>query len=383
MSIPVLPSQTSAHPPEAPATLPDAAAQPRGRIAVLDGIRLLAALMVVSYHYMAIGGGWKASVTKLFPTAYLPAAYGWLGVELFFLISGFVICMSCWGKPVSEFFVSRVVRLYPAYWLAIIATTAVVMLVPGGQQPRSWPEILTNFTMLQQLLNSGDVDAVYWTLATELHFYLLVAVVAWRGLTYRKIVIFCCVWVLASAAMVKSDDGPIKQMVMPDMSWYFIAGMAFYLIYRYKSNLLLIGIIATCFLASQRFAILEMARVRKNSGLNLPDWPVWVILTACFALMALVATGKLSWIKWRWLPIAGAITYPLYLIHEYIGWEIFRKLEGHYPTAAILGGTVALMLVLAYLIHVLVERPVSAWLKPRLRAAMEQARSASQTLARR
>uniref|UniRef100_A0AAU2VA93 Integral membrane protein n=1 Tax=Streptomyces sp. NBC_00003 TaxID=2903608 RepID=A0AAU2VA93_9ACTN len=35
---------------------------------------------------------------------------------IFFLISGFVICMSCWGKPLGDFFVSRVVRLYPAYW---------------------------------------------------------------------------------------------------------------------------------------------------------------------------------------------------------------------------------------------------------------------------
>ncbi|GAA2151180.1 acyltransferase [Kitasatospora kazusensis] len=349
---------------------------------MLDGIRLLAALMVVSYHYMAIGGGWTSSVTKLFPRGHLPASYGWLGVELFFVISGFVICMSCWGKPVGEFFVSRVTRLYPAYWVGIIATTAVVILVPGGLTPRSWPEILTNFTMLQQPLNSRDVDAVYWTLAAELHFYLLMAVVAWRGLTYRKIVVFCFGWAIASAALIKWDDGPLKQMVMPAYSWYFIAGMAFYLMYRYRPNLLLTGIVATCFLAAQRFALIQLGREEHSMGRNVPEWPVTVILAVCFGLMALVATGRLSWIKWRWLPVAGAITYPLYLLHEYIGWEIFRNLQGHYPVYAVLGGTVLLMLLVSYLVHVLVERPLSAWMRPRLRAAVEQARTASRQVVR-
>ncbi|MFI9105309.1 acyltransferase family protein [Streptomyces fildesensis] len=356
-----------------PAPLPE----PRGRIAVLDGIRLLAALMVVSYHYLAIGGGWSEPAKALFPHGFQPAAYGWLGVELFFLISGFVICMSCWGKPVGEFFVSRVTRLYPAYWFAIFATTVVVALVPGGLTAKTLPEILTNLTMLQSPLNSPDVDAVYWTLAVELHFYLLMAVVAWRGLTYRKVVVFCCVWAVASVALVKWDDGPLKQMVMPDLSWYFIAGMAFYLVYRYRPNLLLIGIICLCFLVSQRFAVIQLGREERSMGVNVPDWPVTVILAAFFGLMALVATGKLSWIGWRWLPVAGAMTYPLYLLHEYIGWEIFRELEGRFSPAVTVGGTLALMLLCSYLVHLFVERPISAWLKPRMRKSLDQVRTAS------
>lgn len=115
----------------------------------------------------------------MFPTAFPFAAYGWLGVELFFLISGFVICMSCWGRSVGDFFTSRVTRLYPAYWFAVLATTAVLLLIPGGQKPLPWPDVLTNLTMLQEPLGVRMVDGVYWTLFAELRFYLLFALVAW------------------------------------------------------------------------------------------------------------------------------------------------------------------------------------------------------------
>lgn len=86
----------------------------KGRLAVLDGLRLLAALMVVVYHYLAQGDGpWQADSRRLFGFADVVSGYGWLGVQLFFVISGFVICMSAWGRPVGDFFVSRAVRRSP------------------------------------------------------------------------------------------------------------------------------------------------------------------------------------------------------------------------------------------------------------------------------
>jgi len=86
------------------------------RLAALDGLRLVAALAVAGYHYTV---AWRIDGTHL-PQYFLPHAvhvtvYGFLGVELFFLISGFVICMSAWGRPLGAYFTSRVSRLYPAY----------------------------------------------------------------------------------------------------------------------------------------------------------------------------------------------------------------------------------------------------------------------------
>ncbi|GHB54845.1 hypothetical protein GCM10010347_25890 [Streptomyces cirratus] len=61
------------------------------RLSALDGIRFVAALMVVFYHYFALASAWGRPASAVFPTAHAAAEYGWLGVEVFFLVSGFVI----------------------------------------------------------------------------------------------------------------------------------------------------------------------------------------------------------------------------------------------------------------------------------------------------
>ncbi|MEU2157255.1 acyltransferase [Streptomyces sp. NPDC019396] len=352
-------------PPHIPASRP-------GRINALDGLRLLAALMVVAYHYMARGGGWSASGQVKFPSAFPFAAYGWLGVELFFLISGFVICMSCWGRSVGDFFVSRVTRLYPAYWLAVLVTTAVLLLVPGGQDPLPWPDVLTNLTMLHEPLGIRMVDGVYWTLFAELRFYLLFALVAWWGLSYKRVVVFCCVWAVAGIAFSKSGDEALRLMIMPQHCWYFIAGMAFYLMYRFRPTLLLTGIVLVCFGAAVPSARATWSRTLGYFDDPVPFWPVVAVLVVCFALMGLVATGKLSWMNWRWLAYAGAATYPLYLLHQNIGWEIIGVLEPHVPAYPLIGMLVGGMLLLAYLVHRLVEKPLARSLKRGLKHALAE-----------
>lgn len=73
-----------------------------GRLRALDGLRILAALMVCLYHYAGKNGpvaeAWGQSPALKFPTLSSFATYGSLGVQLFFIISGFVICMSSWGR---------------------------------------------------------------------------------------------------------------------------------------------------------------------------------------------------------------------------------------------------------------------------------------------
>ncbi|MBD0741024.1 acyltransferase [Streptomyces sp. CBMA152] len=342
---------------------PPEATRPR-RIYALDGLRLIAALTVVLYHYMARGGGWHTDVKTLFPQAFPVAAYGWLGVQLFFLISGFVICMSCWGKSLKDFFVSRVVRLYPAYWFGVLATTLTVALIPGGAKPLPWNAVITNLTMLQEPIGVEHVDGVYWTLFAELRFYLLFAVVAWWGLTYRRVLAFCCIWAVTSVFFANAPtNSPLRLLIMPDNSWYFIAGMAFYLMYRFRPNLMLTGVVLLCFSASLPFALNTWANTEKYMGHNVPSWPVVLIIAACFGLMALVATGKLSGITWRWLPYAGALTYPLYLLHEVIGRELFSSLSPRVPAYALLCSVIVTMLCAAWLVHRYVERPLGRRLK--------------------
>ncbi|MFE1266596.1 acyltransferase family protein [Streptomyces sp. NPDC058757] len=356
----------SQEPRTVPPASPPAVPRKRGRLYVLDGLRLGAALMVVAYHYTALGSAaWNRPAWEVFPGISRFSSYGYLGVQLFFVISGFVICMSAWGRPLKAFFVSRVVRLYPAYWFAVLATTVTLALIPGERRRLPGYDVLTNLTMLQEPLGVRPVDAVYWTLFAEIRFYLLFAVLVRIGLTYRRVVLFCCVWGAAALLVTEAGPGPLRTLVMPEHSWFFIAGMAFYLMYRFRPNLLLFGIVGFSFCASLAPAVEHFEHIAHTG--QQARWPVIAVLAVIFGLMALIATGKLSGVQWRWLPVAGALTYPLYLLHEFIGWEVF----GHFSARGVhpwvlVGATTAGMLVLSYLVYRLVETPLSGYLKRRL-----------------
>src|SRR4051812_9204894 len=243
------------------------------RLYAIDGIRLLAALMVAVHHYAGTNrvdqpGNriWDRPVSDIMPTVFRFASYGWIGVEIFFVISGFVICMSCWGRSPRQFFVSRVIRLYPAYWFAIAFTTTVLMLLPGVWDRLRMRDVLLNITMLQSGSGVMNVDGVYWTLWSELRFYLLFLVVVWSGLTYRKVVVFCCVWG-AAAMLAPISKLPLLELVAnPEGAWYFIAGLALYLMHRFGQDLLLWGVLAMAWLMGQRELGIRIDEVEHVSG---------------------------------------------------------------------------------------------------------------------
>ncbi|MGW1074355.1 acyltransferase family protein [Streptomyces sp. NPDC002537] len=365
-------------PPHGPA-VPDRRAgsgERRGRLAALDGLRLFAALMVVAYHYVAFGSGvWERPSPVVFPTAFLPASYGWLGVQLFFLISGFVICMSCWGKSVGQFAVSRVTRLFPAYWFGVLAVALAVLLWPAADETLRPRDIAVNLTMLQSPLGVDSVDGVYWTLWVEMRFYLLFALVAWRGLTYRRAVGFCVVWGLAGSVATAVRNPVLDEVLMPDDCWFFIAGVAFYLMYRFRPNLALWLIVGCCFLVAQHALLDAQARAEGHMGQHVPHWPTTALLSVFFLALTAVALGRTRWLDRRWLTTAGALTYPLYLIHERAGWLIIRHTAGQVPRYILLPALVLGMLQAAWLVHRYVERPLADALGRGLRRAATEIRA--------
>ncbi|MGE7438389.1 acyltransferase family protein [Kitasatospora sp. NPDC001175] len=349
-----------------------------GRLAALDGLRFVAALMVVTYHYVAYGSDWGRPRAEVFPVLHLPASYGWLGVQLFFLISGFVICLSGWGRSVSDFFTSRVIRLFPAYWLAVLVTTVALVLIPGGS-PRSWQDVLTNLTMFEHPFGAPYVDAVYWSLWVEARFYLIFALVVWRGLTYRRVLTFCMVWSAAGVlTYALSNEAWLQVLVMPEHCWFFIGGMAFYLMRRFGPDLLLWLLVGFSYLAGLRTVQPTFQFVQKNTDYHLPGPAVAVVLAACYLLMAGVALGWFDRIDWRWLTTAGAVTYPLYLLHEYIGWAVIDQLRFRVNPWLLAGGLLVVMIAASWLVHRFVERPVSRWMKRHLRNSFARVRAADE-----
>ncbi|WP_443060069.1 acyltransferase family protein [Streptomyces sp. NBC_00485] len=359
-----------------PAPLPH---RERPRLYAVEGLRLVAALMVAVHHYVGSrrvdqphNAVWGRPASEIMPTVFHFATYGWIGVEVFFVISGFVICMSCWGRTPRQFFVSRVIRLYPAYWFAIAFTTAVVLAVPGVWGRLKLRDVLLNLTMLQSGSGVASVDGVYWTLWSELRFYLLFMIVVATGLTYRKVVIFCCVWGAAAMLAPVAKFHLLTLAANPDGAWFFIAGLALYLMHRFGQDLLLWGILAMAWLMGQR-----QLGIRIDDFEHVSGWRGSAALFTVFLLaLVAIALGATDRIRWKWLVTAGSLTYPLYLIHYVAGTALINRLRDTMDARLLVVLVIAGFLVLSRLVHRLVERPAARQLKRGLDTSFARLRNA-------
>ncbi|WP_442811195.1 acyltransferase family protein [Streptomyces sp. NBC_00481] len=346
----------------------------RPRLYALDGLRLLAALAVAAYHYGGrdgeIGKAWGASPAVQFPTAHSWLAYGWAGVQAFFVISGFVICASGWGRSVQSFVASRAARLLPAYWAAVILVAAVFAL-PGIAFARvSASEFLVNLTMLQMPLGADRVLGVCWTLWAEVRFYVLFALcVVLPGVTRRRVIWFCGGWTLASVLARASKEPLLDLVLMPEYASLFIGGIGLYLVHRDRRDATAWLIVVFSLLLSQ-YQTVEAMWHAPNADFFSYRSQLGIVLavTVGFVAVGAVALGLLNRVDWPWLTTAGALTYPFYLVHEHLGWPVVQALHQGLgvPSSLTVALTVALMLALAWLLHRGVERP----LQPLLRASL-------------
>ncbi len=344
------------------------------RLAALDGVRIGAALAVLCYHYMALESAWVRPTAAVFPTASKVAAYGWLGVEVFFLVSGFVICMSAWGRTVGEFATSRMSRLFPAYWVAVLFTAGVLALWPEVRGV-TMTDVVVNLSMLQAGVKVPHVDDVYWTLFVELKFYALFALVILRGVTYRNCVLFCALWTVAAVVAPTADSAALYFFAIPSYSPYFISGIAFYLMRRFQPNAVLWAVVGVQFLLAQAYVRDRMiTNLGKATAGQLPAWPAHLVIAGGFLLMACIAVGALDRVGWRWLRRAGAVTYPLYLIHMLAGLTFIHHFRHSLAPVPLVLSVTAAMVVLAWLIHRLVEQPVGRLLRDSLRRGIEEIR---------
>jgi len=149
------------------------------RFKTVDGLRGIAALAVVCYHLngaiLETYGKWLPG-----PAAWL-LSHGYLGVDIFFVISGFVIAYSVRNAERSlgflgRFAVRRSIRLDPPYWAAILVEIAVLWAgLRWGLAEAPLPSVrqfLSHFLYLQNILGYGDIINIFWTLCFEIQFYL-------------------------------------------------------------------------------------------------------------------------------------------------------------------------------------------------------------------
>ena len=355
----------------------------RDRLYELDLLRITAALVVVIYHY-TFSGHARHLISITFPALSAVTRYGYLGVDMFFIISGFVVLLSAWGRRAHEFVISRIVRLYPAYWVAVTITTIVTITLGRGLFKVTPVQYLANLTMLNALPHIANVDVVYWTLYTEIRFYLLVFVLAWVGITRARVVKVLWMWLAATAVMEAhvlpaGSAATIDLIVQSQWSHYFIAGMALCLIYRtgFCWQLGAILVIAYANAVYQAVNFGHLVSHRYHQPLHSPV--IAAVITVIFILMTLIALRVTRRLGRPWFAVAGALTYPLYLVHAYNGFVLINLVGGAVDRWVLLVAMITGMGCAAYAIHHFVEVNLAARLKralTRLAAAASRHRPA-------
>ncbi|ROS23847.1 acyltransferase [Cellulomonas sp. PhB150] len=373
-------TQTALAPVAGPAgDLPAHGAPARGtRLRALDGLRLLAALAVCLYHYTArsdMTRRWGADPADLFPRISSVAVYGPIGVQLFFIISGFVICMSGWGRTVRAFAASRVARVFPAYWAALgLLVVAMVAFPKVAGTPRP-DDVLVNLTLLQVPAGAPRILGVDWTLWVEAWFYVLFAIAVLRGAgaSRERVVRFAWVWLAASLLVTAIDSPLLDELLMPDHAPFFVGGMALYLVHRFGSTPGLWALVAVSFALGQRRVVADLWHPGTDMYIQRSPVVIIAVVAASYLAVAAVALGWLRWARWRWLTTAGLLTYPFYLVHEHLGWFVITSLSrrGVDPHVT-LTLTIVGMLCLAWLVHRLVERPLAPVLKRAIAARQSE-----------
>ncbi|KRE97311.1 hypothetical protein ASG76_00855 [Nocardioides sp. Soil774] len=338
----------------------------RRRYIELDGLRGIAVLAVVLCHY---GNELDRYFPGLPPAAVSGEPVGWLlrygyfGVQLFFLLSGFVILLT--ARKVAtprDFVVARVSRLYPTYWACLTVTALVGWLSAQAVLQRLPLEVALNYSMVQRLIRVEDVDAAYWSLSVELIFYGIIWSVfmargALRDKDVERLVLVWLTVALVVASWYRVTDGSSITLVVllltaSQYAGFFSAGMLL-LLSRERGRLH--PLVAVCVLAQAVVSWLVVDAVEAT---------VVVPLMAFFAYV--IMQSRVGWLRVPGLVFIGAISYPLYLLHQNLGYLLIEAAApslGRWP--AMLLGFAALAGV-AWVAHRTVEGPWSHALRKRL-----------------
>jgi peptidoglycan/LPS O-acetylase OafA/YrhL len=334
----------------------------RTRVNELDLLRFFAALAVVFFHYSF--RGYAADNMSVMPYPLLApfSKYGHLGFELFFMISGFVILMTAASGSLRGFVVSRVVRLYPAFWACCTITFAVTIAIGAPRYSASISQYLVNMTLLSGFVGVPSIDGGYWSLFVEMQFYALVAVVLVIGRIHQA-QLFLIFWLVASVALEILPMHVLRYLLVVDYSAFFIAGAVFFLIWSKGLTRARAAIIALSWGLAIFQSTNKLSGFEEHYNTSMSSCVVAGIISTFFVVMFLVSvkrTGKFG--RRRWM-LAGAVTYPLYLLHQNIGFMIFNIAYPAINPHLLLWGTIAAVLGAAFLVHILIEKRFSLPIK--------------------
>ncbi|WP_417876683.1 acyltransferase family protein [Winogradskyella sediminis] len=342
------------------------------RIYQLDLFRFIAALVVMLYHYLFRGFTADHLSDLSFSALTDYFKYGFLGINIFFIISGFVISLSIKDRSIVKFVISRISRLYPMYWISVLITFIVILLFGAPRFTAEISQFLYNLTMFQNYIGIESIDGVYWTLFIEMKFYIFIigTYLVLNKLNEIKLDYLIYTWLTMSVLYLFFYDYYIfrlaKSVFILDWSSYFIAGIIFYQIYKSHLNLKYGLLLLISVIVSVNHTIIETARKARHFNLEFSPEISSGIIIVFYLFMILVACNKLKRLNSSKFVTIGMLTYPLYLIHQKIGYIIFNHFGNDSNKYFVVISTIIFMLSFSYYLTKYYEPKVSGYLKLKL-----------------
>jgi peptidoglycan/LPS O-acetylase OafA/YrhL len=332
------------------------------RVNEIDLLRFFAAMAVVLFHYSF--RGYAADGMSLVPHPALApySKYGYLGVELFFMISGFVILMSAASGNLAQFVASRMARLYPAFWACCTISFLVIIFAGDPRYTASLDQYLLNMTMLSGFLRVPSMDGVYWSIFVEMRFYALVAILLFIGKIHRA-ELLSVLWLIASVALELFPSYGLRYIFLVDYSAYFIAGAICYLIWSNGFSPVRMVVLGASWILAIFQSLRQLPAFEHHYDVGMNEFIVVGMITAFFLVMLRISFGGIGFIGKRSWVFVGALTYPLYLVHQNVGYIIFDGAYGKMNSDTVFCGTIVVVLSVAYGVNRFVERPLAGRMK--------------------
>lgn len=311
------------------------------RLLELDALRGIAALSVVLFHYFYQ----YDNIYRHENIAVDWASMGMFGVELFFMVSGFVIFWTLRRVEYPlDFIVSRFSRLYPAYWCAVIVSSLIVYYFPLQGLGISLTDTAINLLMFQEFLDVPHVDGVYWTLSVELTFYFWMLILYISGQLHKiepLLVLWICTSILHSMRAIYLPEA-INTLFILKYIPFFAAGICLYKITHMTANKTAIGVL---FLSLASTLIIYSAKAA-------------LLFSLFYLIFFLAASGRMKFLSTKPLVFLGAISYSLYLLHQNIGYIVISQFyKNHWDPLLGILSSIVLCLFLATLSSKYIEKP--------------------------
>lgn len=320
------------------------------RFSILDPLRFFAAIAVLCYHYSTYFKGVDGLLIS-------SAKFGYLGVVFFFMLSGFVISLSATNAAPLRFAFARVKRLYPAFIACLAITLFIVYICKGQYWP--WESILLNGLIINDYLGVANIDGVYWTLQAELKFYACVFVLIACG-QFKQHKFWLPMW-LAVACLHYFTRQPFFMgwFINPAYSFFFIGGVCALLMYKDKND----RAIKLYFFISLIFGVATAGgQVREFIPMVsiLDVWVARIIVLVFYIFFYALSQGKCNFqrVPWWWVYL-GAISYPLYLLHNVCGKTLIEYFQGSFSLLLLVSMISLVVIFMSLIVHLIIEKPIA------------------------